>query len=336
MRIFHGLYNIAGIPSVMARAERMLGVESTSVCFPAANPSYVPDILEEAKFNASDHLFRFTRYAGNYEVFVFHFGHSLTADSLADVPLLKANGKKVIFYFHGCDIRQSRENFRNHRFCVCRDCWPHRCNPNRDLALEVAQRFADAIWVSTPDLLEFVPGAVLFQQPFEVRSVKFRAIREHEREGTIRIVHAPSDRMLKGTKYLVAAVEKLRTAGFDIELLLVENMPREKALECYREADIAVDQLLLGSYGTFAVELMAIGIPTICYLRDDLLTKYAEPPPIVNADPETIGDVLRDLVGRRSNWPSIAREGRFFAEKFHDSLVLANQAIATYHKVIDG
>jgi len=314
----------------MAKAERALGLDSTSVCFPAANASFVSDVIEEPRFDAAEHLLRFARYAGEFDVFVFHFGHSLTADSLADVPLLKANGKKVIFYFHGCDIRPSRENLQKYRYCVCRDCWPHRCNPNRDLALQVARDFADAIWVSTPDLLEFVPGAALFQQPFEVGAVEWRAALEREGEGTVRVVHAPSDRLLKGTKYIVSAVEQLRSSGLDIELLLIENMSREEALECYRHADIAVDQLLMGSYGTFAVELMAIGVPTICFIREDLRSRYPEPPPVVNADPETIGEVLRDLAGRRSDWPRIAREGRNFAESFHDSLVLARQAIATY------
>ncbi|HEV2170761.1 MAG TPA: hypothetical protein VGR40_07425, partial [Candidatus Binatus sp.] len=128
----------------------------------------------------------------------------------------------------------------------------------------------------------------------------------------------------------LAAVERLRLAGLPVELDLIENISREKALERYRQADIAVEQLLAGSYGTFAVELMAIGVPVICYIRNDLVGKYPQPPPIAIADPLTIDAVLQDLLARPSDWPAIARRGRAYVEQFHEARLLAQQAITTY------
>jgi len=34
-------------------------------------------------------------------------------------------------------------------------------------------------------------------------------------------------------------------------------------------ADLLVDQLLTGWYGAVAVEMMALGKPVVCYLRED-------------------------------------------------------------------
>jgi glycosyltransferase involved in cell wall biosynthesis len=332
MRIFHGLYNIAGIPSVMARAERALGADSTSVCFPAANPGYLSDLVEEPGDQPGDHSRRFERYAFAYDIFVFHFGYSLALDALADVPLLKAMGKTVVFYFHGCDIRQSKETIRKYRFSACRECWPQRCNSNRDLALVTATRYADAIWVSTPDLLEFVPGSVLFPQPLDVRSTVFQP-KDHgeaSQQRGIRIVHAPSDRALKGTKYLVSAADSLRAEGVEVELDLVENVPHDRVFVRSRSADFSVDQLVAGSYGMFTLEMMVIGVPVICFLREDLIAKYPQPPPIVNADPSTIASVIRDVITRRAEWPAIARAARAYVERVHDAQVLARKSLEIY------
>ncbi|MEZ5730023.1 MAG: hypothetical protein R3E48_19825 [Burkholderiaceae bacterium] len=93
LRVFHGLYNIAGIPSIMARAERAIGLESKAVCFPAGGFGYEPDIVEQPAWSAAEIRARFRRYASEYDVFVFHFGHSMANETLADIPLLKRMGE---------------------------------------------------------------------------------------------------------------------------------------------------------------------------------------------------------------------------------------------------
>ncbi|HET9496018.1 MAG TPA: hypothetical protein VFR15_17455, partial [Chloroflexia bacterium] len=101
---------------------------------------------------------------------------------------------------------------------------------------------ADAVLVSTPDLLEFVPGAMLMPGPVDLA----RWIPKPPRttpvtpEDPVRILHAPSDREIKGTRHLLDAVERLKADGYPVELMMLEGVPHERVAEFCDRADIAV------------------------------------------------------------------------------------------------
>ena len=69
------------------------------------------------------------------------------------------------------------------------------------------------------------------------------------------------------------------------------------------QADIFVDMLTYGFFGATAREAMMLGKPVVCYLRPEWLeTMRAEIPdyvdelPVVSASPDSIRDVLVDLI----------------------------------------
>ena len=86
--------------------------------------------------------------------------------------------------------------------------------------------------------------------------------------GPITILHAPTDPAKKGTRFVVDAVARLQR-HHPIRFVQVSNLPHAEALKLYPQADLVIDQLLAGWYGGFAVELMAMGKPVACYIRDE-------------------------------------------------------------------
>ena len=146
-----------------------------------------------------------------------------------------------------------------------RECFPKLCNRNR--AGPGRPTLGRVNFVSTPELLEFLPRAVLMPQAVDIDLVEAVANEPPPAKDPNRFVvaHAPTNRQIKGTHYLLDAVARLKARGYPIDLLLVENLPHADALH-YRRADVAVDQLLVGSYGLLAAELMALGVPTAVYL----------------------------------------------------------------------
>ena len=106
------------------------------------------------------------------------------------------------------------------------------------------------------------------------------------------VVHAPSNREKKGTRYVIEACEQLA-----VELDIVEGVPHDEARERYARADIVVDQLNAGWHGVFALESMALGKPVVTYLKPDVVERSAEGYgirlPIVPATKETLVDALR-------------------------------------------
>ena len=140
----------------------------------------------------------------------------------------------------------------------------------------------------------------------------------------IRILHAPNHKEIKGTKYVVQAIEQLKTEGYNIEFVFVQGVSNKKMIELIQSVDIVVDQLIMGCYAMFAMESMACGKPTICYIRDDLKflfenTGCIEPNelPLISATPTTIKNTLKSLIDNRGSWVDISRKSREYVEKYH-------------------
>ncbi|HCK19015.1 MAG TPA: hypothetical protein DHW36_10915 [Thalassospira sp.] len=150
-------------------------------------------------------------------------------------------------------------------------------------------------------------------------------MRNEGEHSVLRLLHAPNHRNLKGTSYILKAVEELKSEGYDVELVLAEGVPNTEMPELIRSVDVVVDQLVIGWYAMFALESMALGKPVICHVRPEYHDLYVaagliEPDeiPLINADVHTIKDTLRQYASdKRSELGDLGRRSRLFAEKHH-------------------
>ena len=77
------------------------------------------------------------------------------------------------------------------------------------------------------------------------------------------VAHGPTNREVKGTAQVIAAVDALRAEGVPVRLDLIEGVTATRRWRASRAADVIVDQLRLGWYGGLAVEGMALGRPVL-------------------------------------------------------------------------
>ncbi|MFM8559390.1 MAG: hypothetical protein ACKOC6_07285, partial [bacterium] len=294
MRVLHAPSEIAGQPSILARALRDLGVEAWSL---ATNPTfaqYHPD--EHPPLDALPPLPRYLGYAGlvarhaaHHDVYHFHFGRTLVPPHNPDLPLYHALGRKVVFHFHGCDVRDRAHMLATHRWSTCTECDPF-CRPDRQKrVLASACARADATLVSTPDLLESVPGAEQLHVAAWLPAYVPRPFRETPRL----VLHAPTNRLIKGTAYVEAAFERLRPRFPGVEFRTVERLPWRELRDLMAECDVLVDQMFMGWYGMVAVEAMALARPALAYLRPDFEPR-AEGCPLVRI---TVDSLEAELAG---------------------------------------
>lgn len=148
------------------------------------------------------------------------------------------------------------------------------------------------------------------------------------------IVHSPSAPVAKGTKYVLEAVEKLKTS-YDFEFRLVENVERRRALEIVREADVFVDQLILGAHGVASVEAMAFGKPVLCYINPEIGKNYPAELPIINASPENVVEKLEMLLKNPGLRNETGKKSREYVEKYHDDRKMARELVEIYREVIE-
>lgn len=329
-RIFHGVYNVAGIPAALAEAERAKGYESRAFGY---DIGVYQRRVDEVITGTSPALFAAQSRA--FDIFNFHFGVSLLGPNLEDLPLLRAMGKKVFMHFHGCDIRDSKSVIEKYPISACMECWPMQCSPNRNLARTMAQKYASQVFVSTPDIVEFVKNAILLPQAIDtadILAIVADAAPYQPRPDRIVVAHAPSATSLKGTRFVEQAVDTLKAAGIPIELRLLTGMPHAEVIKAIHESDIFVDQILAGTYGVAAIEAMVLKKPVVAYIRDDLAGYYGPDLPMLSASPLNIVDVLYDLsVKKQAEWAQIGARGMDYVSKVHTIEVISDR-LCDYYK----
>lgn len=111
------------------------------------------------------------------------------------------------------------------------------------------------LWAIAPDRTEWLPQCYEAEEMMSYRD-------PHPDNGILRVAHAPTQRTIKSTDALVAAVKKLRRLGLEIELDIIEGVSNIECLRRKGKADVFVDQVILG-YGCNAVEAWGMGIPVI-------------------------------------------------------------------------
>jgi hypothetical protein len=151
--------------------------------------------------------------------------------------------------------------------------------------------------------------------------------------GRIRILHSTyleksgrswQGRNIKGSPYVLAAIDKLKEEGYLVEYFHINNTPSNLMRFYQIQADIVVEQLIVGWWGSTGVETMALGKPVVCYLRPSWKAFFLktfpeyEGLPIVEADTNTIYGALKKLVTDEDYRRQKGRESRLFAEKHFD------------------
>lgn len=340
----------------LAQAEKQLGVESTVLVYHSTWLNYPNDIdlrLRErsalGKLSAIGGLL--LRAARDYDIIHFNGGRSLMPSSPSRIPWLSrfdlayfhALGKGIVVTYQGCDVRQKSVCERLFDVEGCSYC-TNPCSPELDrhkaYLVEGFDRYADAIFALNPDLLHVLPERAEFLPYSTIDLAEWDPVPPRSDPDRFTILHAPTNRGLKGTEFILGAVEALKDRHPEVELLLVENVPHDQVRGLYERADLVIDQLLLGWYGGFAVEAMALGRPVMCYIREEDLRyipqQMREEMPIISADPDSILDVLEDVFQNRRHLPELGRRSREYVERWHDPLKLAERTKATYERILAG
>jgi glycosyltransferase involved in cell wall biosynthesis len=326
--------DVGGHAFGLSRAERELGLQSDVAVLAAGPFGYEADIRMDlqgrgrwAQLAARGRMLG--RALRSYDLVHFNFGQSLLPVWLGDhllneLPLLRAAGKTIFVTFQGCDVRPQS----------CCFCSKQHCRAETPRRLPNAARFlryADRSFHLNPDLSRWLPGSrFLPYASVDPRQLTPRAIRPAGEQ--VVVAHAPTDREVKGTSHVLAAVEQLQGEGVPIRLELLEGMPRSELIKRLGAADLVVDQLLIGWYGGFAVEAMALGKPVLCHVDENaaVAEDFIRELPIVRVTPATIADRLRELARERTAWVRIGAGSRAFVERYHDPRAVAHEVLAGY------
>lgn len=372
IRVLHCPTMTGGHPGQLARAERRLGLASIAVSLYVEPAAYETD---EVVWRPGDGLARreFRRWRlihralRDFDVIHFNFGSSLMPRrvplmpgeelrvspplqvvariyarlvELRDLPLLHRAGKGIVVTYQGTDARQGDVTRDRYELSLASvpGYFGDREDEGKRRSIAIFDRYADHIFALNPDLLAMLPDRAEFLPYAHVDPDAW--IPSYREPGeVVRVVHAPTRRGVKGTQYVIDAVERLQAENVPLTLELIEGLTHAEAQRLYEGADIVVDQLLAGWYGGFAVEAMALGKPVISYLRDDDLARVPAEMrvdlPVISATPDTIADVLRRLAtSERLLLHELGRRGRAYVERWHDPRTVAARVKGVYEEIM--
>ncbi|QOR69773.1 hypothetical protein IM660_14030 [Ruania alkalisoli] len=254
-------------------------------------------------------------------------GLHLDEDFTREVAHLADHGVRAAAMCHGSDIRLPSRHVQDNPWSPFLVPGYRKTVELEALATLNAQRLTDLgipVFVSTPDLLDDVPAARWC--PVVVDTERWHTERNVRRPVPV-VAHAPSRPEVKGSDLVEPTLHALHEAGV-IEYRRISRVPARQMPEIYRDSDIVLDQFRIGSYGVAACEAMAAGCVVLGNVREPVRERVRAATgtdlPLVQADPDTLEEVLRGVVAAPERVARLGEAGVAFANQVHDGTVSAN------------
>lgn len=249
------------------------------------------------------------------------FGSMFSRDIRREIHALQQANVSVALMCHGTDVRSPRRH---------RDLteWSPYCDEGElsrqhqkevDVNLSLIATLALPTFVSTPDLLLDVPHAQWC--PVVVDGSVWGASTIPLKRKKPVVVHVPSMGVIKGTHLIEETLNKLDHEGL-IDYRPFRGVAASDMPGLISQADVLLDQFRIGSYGVAAVEAMFAGRVVVGHVVDKvrkiIFEKTGSDVPIVEATPESLEVVMREICTNSRHFQKVARAGLTFAQTFHD------------------
>jgi glycosyltransferase involved in cell wall biosynthesis len=332
VRLLVGPANFAGQGTRWVRAleERVAGTKATSFAFFKGVLDYQVDYGVPARTYRRNPRWRSNFYnhvVRNYTHVLLEaarpiFGPLHGPDGSFEIPHLLTKGLQVGLIAHGSDVRIPSLHAETEPWSPFPDLDDETVElleRNSTRAVELFTSYPGRVYVSTPDLLDYVPNAVWCPVIVDVGAWRSDApVLEHK---VPVVAHAPSKSAMKGSELIDPIMERLAARGL-ITYRRVEGVDPTDMPAVYRDADIVLDQFRIGSYGVAACEAMAAGRIVVGHIAEHVRDRVAADTgldlPIVDATPDTVEQVVLDLIANPERGRAVAARGPVFVEKVHD------------------
>jgi glycosyltransferase involved in cell wall biosynthesis len=264
----------------------------------------------------------------------------LGKDFLFELWLSKLFGVKHIHLPIGCLEDESKANFMKlDDGNVCGNCgyWDRCSDDLNHLRFSIIRRYFDIhIGIGSIDSTQYQMTHMKYKSiDLSLWNPELQIPPDHQlpKTNTLRILHSSylenssrnwRGRNIKGSPYVLAAIERLKAEGHPVEYFYITDKPSSQMRFYQAQADIVVEQLIYGWWGSTGVETMALGKPVVCYIRPSwkefFLKTFPEYKdlPIVEADTNTIYDALKKLVTDPDYRRRKGEESRKFSKAHFD------------------
>lgn len=197
--------------------------------------------------------------------FLYFWSTSFTYSREIDLKFLKRVNKKIVCSFLGSDIRShklTKEYMKTHNLDHYVNYIPDDLNSlqaekDKETLAQITDKYADFIANVKMDQISYLKKET-HMFPYAYPEDKFIKNDEKFRNlETIKIVHAPSSPLYKGTYYVRSAIKKLQIEGYKFNYVELIGVSNQKVLSELSTSHIVINEFYAFIPGVFGIEGMA-------------------------------------------------------------------------------
>jgi hypothetical protein len=271
--------------------------------------------------------------AGTGSTFVYMFAGSYSNFPALEYRVVKARGSRIVFLNLGSDLRPPYM-----------DGPVVHADPSATELLELTQQrwrrarvqeaYGDLI-VAAPSLGHFFtrPFVTWFVVGLPQRRVAQSVVTPQRQRGSLRVLHAPSDRAVKGTEVVRQAVRDCQGSGIPIDYVELDQVSHDVVLAEIAGATLLIDQVYSDlPMAGIGAEGAALGVPTLVagYFSPQAASAIPEEllPPAMFVLPEELTSTLRRLLTDDDARARLGDEGRQFVRDEWEPRAAARRLLA--------
>lgn len=144
------------------------------------------------------------------------------------------------------------------------------------------------------------------------------------------ILHTSNHKHIKGTYVIDQTIRRLIDEGYKINYVYLSGVDNQTVKQAIAEADLIIDQLIMGWYGMFALECMAQAKPVITFIRSDLKHFYEsigalelDEIPLISSNTLDLYPTLKKILDGKYDLEKIGQSSYEFAQKHNAYEVIA-------------
>jgi hypothetical protein len=349
MKILFAPYNIASMPAITAKALAELGHQAK--CINYGNHPYKEGnefVIEITNGSGYSNLFTMIIYKIKYILVLYRLlkwcdvvhwtWRSIFPFSL-DLKLVKWFNKPRFVEWVGSDIRipEITKIESEWYWEAYNNQYEYKKLESRIKSVKTQRTFAKHgfVPVLTPEMKLFLIPE-LFKKSYTVNyrifenNKYFIPIYPDINNQKPLILHTPTARIAKGSNYIIPLLEDLNKK-YDFDFILLDKVSRQTVLNKMQHCDIFIDQIILGSYASAAIEAMAFGKPVIAYIMPRVFQNgISEECPIINANPGNLREKLIELIENPILRHETGIKSRNYVEKYHEVNKLTRELLEIY------
>ena len=272
-----------------------------------------------------------------FDIFNFLNHPTLLPDNL-DLPLYNELEKKVVFHYIGAQGRifshlSKKHPYWSHFLRTQSAEWLVHTDKRNFEKMMIRSMHSPAAFSSTNEYRDILSFA--FKHYFEhlqPLNLDKYDLPEAQENPKYTIALTSTGGKVKGTEFAIQAVERLKKR-YDIDFILVKGKTHEEAKAIFKQADLLLDQFVIGYHGMFCIEAMALGKPVVCFLSADMVSFLPDDCPIINANPDNLEAVIEYCINNQEETKQRGEQGKAYAKANHDHRKIVKQMLGEYDKI---